>query len=158
MQSELLKGVTFLNPLNWSSAEFSQNVLQVARLLPSVTPQPHVNELEVESRRFSIVGDEKKCVADDIETTWLRIAETKEFPHLSQLALATLTMFHGNADVERTNSLIKNQDLTDKRNRLSITTLTVLIRIKMFLQVPIDSIGNINFISYQILNIILIHN
>ena len=125
-----------MDSANWSSEEFVKMVLQVARMMPTIVPQTHLNGLEVECRRFHILDDMSQNYAgDDIETTWVKIAQSSEFPELCHLALATLTLFHGNADVERTNCLIKNPNLTDKRNRLSVTTLTALIRIKMFLQV-----------------------
>ena len=117
LKSEILKGVIFSDVANWSSDSFVENVLQVARKIPTVIPQSHFNELEVECRGFAILNLQKEFIGDDnnIESTWLKVSSSS-FPHLCQLAVATLTIFHGNADVECTNSLIGNQNLSDKKN------------------------------------------
>lgn len=137
LDNVLLRSLRFLDPAFWSKRAFVNYVLTVAKVMPTVLTKESLNELEVEARRFPLLLDLHKHLeaSSDIETIWVNIAESNECPLLSKVALAGLSIFHGNADVERANSLIGNQQLKDKRNRLSVHTLEALIRIKIYLQV-----------------------
>ena len=137
LRSSLLRCLTFLDVSTWSSEIFRTNVLHVAKKFPTVVSKDDTDLLEIETRRLPLELDLVNCMNDKptVEEIWCSVLEGGNFPILSKLACASLTLFHGNADVERTNSLISNQNLRDKRNRLLPVTLEALIRLKMYLQV-----------------------
>lgn len=122
-ENDVLQSCQFLSPHHSNDADLENWAKTLAKCFPQIVPQNEISTLEVEARLLQ--GTTEKPM--DIGEYWQKMSS--KMPTLSRLARVTMTLPHGNAEVERVFSLLPDL-VTKKRSNLSATTINAIVVIK----------------------------
>ena len=139
-----LRSCKFLLPLQeiQSSKYFEKWVTNVAGAMPAVIKEDELASLTVEIRLHQLSLSELNESTQNISTYWGSVEQTGKFPLLTKLAKAVFILPHGNADFERTFSLLSDI-LTKKRMCLKPETVRALVVSKSILSAKLWDNTNI---------------
>jgi hypothetical protein len=138
LKKKILRCLSFLDT---TTAIDEDSVMYVSKKLPNVVSADNADNLRSEIRLFNIWKDKPSSHEwkNKVTEAWALIAIAEEdgepkFPHLSALAKACSTLFHGNADCER--DIGKSHDIDDneKRNRMDDKTRKNLLFCRSYLR------------------------
>ena len=126
-----LKSVQFLN-LSAVVKVDESFVVHLAKRLPRVVPESHINNHQSEVRLLNLLPG-RPTSSSEVSTAaaWhqIRQLETEngeqKFPYLARLTLAASTLFHGNADIERVFDKMHDIDQDEKQNRIAGNLQTI---------------------------------
>jgi hypothetical protein len=121
-----------VDPNKRSSKNLVKWTTTLAKKLPKIVKNEEIDELTVEVKHYQIYNFQPEILNLVVVPFWQEVTNDSRFPLLRHLVRAVLSMAHGNADVERLFSLMRDT-VTKKRNRLLPRSIKALLVIKNFM-------------------------
>ena len=131
LKNRTLLALKFLKPDFHGDEEY---VLYIARSLK--WDSERLDELTSEWRLYSIdssLREVRRSFLDDVIGFWMKVTDASKYPHLSKIALSSLSVPCGNAAVERVFSDLSDV-LTKKRNKLSEISVDSCLLVNAYLK------------------------
>ena len=128
VNNRLLRHVSALDPIVHGHTPALKYMKRLPELVTNVLKESELDMYELEVRAFHADDAVKSLESAPIDKWWVSVSKMDKYPHLSRMALAIVSCFHG-PEVERNFSIMGNV-ITSQTASLSVKTFSAIQTVK----------------------------